>query len=647
MHAHHLTGHPTGGTEPSPDPRPDDPATADGATPSEGAPADVGPSDAELADAVRGGDVQAFATLWDRHAGAGRAAARRITSTYDPDDLLQEAFVRVLHALQSGAGPTGPFRPYLYTTLRAVAATWSRTPDPYPVDEVPEVVDERDATALVLERSVTARAFRRLPERWQTVLWYTEVEGMEPREAGPLLGLSASATAALAYRAREGLRREWLQAHVTTESVAPECRWTAERLGDHARGALPRAARDRVEDHLTGCLACSILAEEVDDVASRLRAVLLPLVLGVPAALGAAGTVAPVVAAADAAAVVAPTPDPAGSGAVVGAPGLVLGGVAAVVVAAVVGVGAVAGWWGGAPSGAAPVAGEAAPGAPAPGTTSGGAPVPAAPGDAPDGPAAPPGTDDPAADDDRAADGDPAPTVQEPGAGRTPAPTDPAGVPAPPARPSPAPTDPAPTDPSPAPVDPAPAGPDAPVLASAPAPGVVGVFPVLRGTGEPGAAVTVLDAGGAVVGAAVVGDDGTWEAVADGLSAHGEHTLRAVQEVDGAVSEPSATVGPYAFDLPVLLSPAPGSTVAGRPTGLPWEEARFTVDAQFSGTPGLVVEAVVDGRATGNTHALGDTPLVRQVSRLTLGEHTLGLRVVDPATGGHGPLVTSRFTVVR
>ena len=77
--------------------------------------------DVELADAVRAGDVDAYAELWGRHAGAGRAAARRLTATYDPDDLLQEAFARILHALQAGAGPTGPFRPYLYTTLRAVA----------------------------------------------------------------------------------------------------------------------------------------------------------------------------------------------------------------------------------------------------------------------------------------------------------------------------------------------------------------------------------------------------------------------------------------------------------------------------------------------------------------------------------------------
>ncbi|MCO7272075.1 zf-HC2 domain-containing protein [Cellulosimicrobium cellulans] len=622
--------------------------------------------DVELADAVRAGDVDAYAELWGRHAGAGRAAARRLTATYDPDDLLQEAFARILHALQAGAGPTGPFRPYLYTTLRAVAASWSRTPAPFPVDEVPEVADARDATTEVLERSVTVRAFRRLPERWQSVLWYTEVEGMEPREAGPLLGLSAPATAALAYRAREGLRREWLQAHVETDAVAPECRWTAERLGDHARGTLSPSARDRVEDHLTGCLACSILAEEVDDVASRLRLVLLPLVLGVPAALGAAGTVVAPTAAAAAASPVAPaatshaaaTPvaTSAGAGGAAGAlPGLVLGGVAATVVAAVVGVGAVAGWWGGGEP--TPAAGQAVGALASPGVQADEVPAaPAAPEDEAHGPAVEPGTAPDAAPD--AAPGpadvpttgplDPGPV---PSTGRATPPVTGPSIPAVGIPPTPAPP-PAPEPPEPDPgtdpgtEEPAPQPPAAPVVASAPAPGALAVFPVLRGTGAPGATVRVLDAAGAVVGTAEAGHDGAWEAVADGLGAAGEHRLRVVQVVEGVTSAPSVPLGPFAFDVPVLLSPGPGATVTGRPSGLPWEPTGYAVDAEIAGTPGLVVEAFVDDRPTGNLHTLADAPLVRQVTGLSLGEHSLGLRVVDPATGEHGPVVTTRFTVV-
>ena len=52
-----------------------------------------------------------------------------------------------------------------------------------------------------------ARAFASLPERWQAVLWHTEIEGARPADVAPLLGLTANSVAALAYRAREGLRQ--------------------------------------------------------------------------------------------------------------------------------------------------------------------------------------------------------------------------------------------------------------------------------------------------------------------------------------------------------------------------------------------------------------------------------------------------------
>ncbi|MBE7698781.1 sigma-70 family RNA polymerase sigma factor [Oerskovia sp. Sa1BUA8] len=258
-------------------------------------------ADEELVDAVRQGSQDAYAVLWNRHSGAGRGAARRVTSSYDPDDLVQESFLRNLHAIRSGNGPTGPFRPYLYQTVRSVAITWSHSPDPIIVDQVPEVVDPVDMADVVVEGSVTVTAFKALPERWQAVLWYTQVEGMDAREVAPLLGLSAGSVSALTYRAKEGLRRSWLQAHVNAAAVPVECRWAAEQMGDYNRGALSARHEDRFEEHLTGCLSCSILVEEVDQVASRLGLLLVPLVLGVPAvlgngsaALGGAGSVAAV-----------------------------------------------------------------------------------------------------------------------------------------------------------------------------------------------------------------------------------------------------------------------------------------------------------------------------------------------------------------
>ncbi len=50
-----------------------------------------------------------------------------------------------------------------------------------------------DTAVAKLERSPALRAFARLPERWQTVLWHTVVEGESPQRLAPLLGLTPKA----------------------------------------------------------------------------------------------------------------------------------------------------------------------------------------------------------------------------------------------------------------------------------------------------------------------------------------------------------------------------------------------------------------------------------------------------------------------
>ena len=228
-------------------------------------------SDASLIAVARGGDRGAFAVLWQRHARSGLRVARQFTSSIDADDLVAEAFTQIYRQVLSGGGPDGSFRPYLYTTIRNLARRWGRTSRDISTDDLDEFEDpdtEGDPLVAALDRTFTVRAFRSLPQRWQSVLWYTEVEGLDPHEVAPLLGLSANSVAALSYRAREGLRKAWLQAHVSDTSEADDCRWTIAHLGDYSRSELSVKAADRVAAHLAGCEHCSIIAEEVDDVAA-------------------------------------------------------------------------------------------------------------------------------------------------------------------------------------------------------------------------------------------------------------------------------------------------------------------------------------------------------------------------------------------
>ena len=240
-------------------------------------------SDESLVERTRSGDQRAFAELWRRHYRSGARVARQFTSSIDADDLVSEAYTRIYQRVLAGGGPTGAFRPYLYTTIRNLASTWGAKSRDVQVDDIadfedPDTID--DPAALALDRTLTARAFRSLPDRWQSVLWYTEVEGMDPHEVAPILGMTANGVAALSYRAREGLRKAWLQAHINDASASGECQWTISRVGEHARRGLSARDQERMTFHLATCAKCSIINEEVDEVGSRLALVMLPILLG-------------------------------------------------------------------------------------------------------------------------------------------------------------------------------------------------------------------------------------------------------------------------------------------------------------------------------------------------------------------------------
>ena len=259
--------------------------------------------DADLILRTRSGDTEAFGELWRRHYPSGLSVARSVTSSIDPDDLVQESYTRIYQAIVKGGGPNGSFRAYLFTSIRNTAAGWGRSRRETAIDELDTVADPEttdQAANEALDRSLTAQAFRSLPSRWQEVLWYTEIEQMKPQEVGPLPGMKAGAVSQLAFRAREGLREAWIQAHLRSAAEGSECQWTIEHLGAYSRGNLSTRDHKRLEVHLDECARCMIVAAEAKDVSTRLALVLLPLVLGVTGAAGYLATLqgggAPIVA---------------------------------------------------------------------------------------------------------------------------------------------------------------------------------------------------------------------------------------------------------------------------------------------------------------------------------------------------------------
>ncbi|MFJ3906512.1 sigma-70 family RNA polymerase sigma factor [Streptomyces sp. NPDC090025] len=291
-------------------------------------PLDLPPSDGELVQRMREGDDSAYEELFRRHSAAVRRYARTCCRDADTaDDLTAEVFARTLQAVRGGAGPEQAVRAYLLTSVRRVAATWTKTQKREQLvedfalfaEEAARTTESEQAATFgagldlgadVLamheaEQSLAMQAFRSLPERWQAVLWHTTVEEESPSEVAPLFGLTANATAVLASRAREGLKQAYLQAHVSQSLTAGgDCARYADRLGAFARGGLRMRAERGLRKHLDECAKCRLAAGELAHVNAGIPALLPIAVIGWFAAgysLKAAGVVAGGVAGAGAA----------------------------------------------------------------------------------------------------------------------------------------------------------------------------------------------------------------------------------------------------------------------------------------------------------------------------------------------------------
>ncbi|TQE25183.1 sigma-70 family RNA polymerase sigma factor [Streptomyces ipomoeae] len=262
---------------------------------------DRAPSDADLIERMRGGEDTAYEELYRRHAEAVRRYARTCCrDAYTADDLTAEVFARMLQAVRGGKGPEHAVRAYLLTSVRRVAASWTTSAkrehlvDDFAVfaAQAARGAEMSDSDALDLgadvramheaEQSMAMQAFRSLPERWQAVLWHTEVEDESPSEVATLFGLDANGTRVLASRAREGLKQAYLQAHVSAALAgnSAECGRYADRLGAYARGSLRTRAERGVRKHLEECAACRVAAGQIKEVAGGIPGVVPIAVIG-------------------------------------------------------------------------------------------------------------------------------------------------------------------------------------------------------------------------------------------------------------------------------------------------------------------------------------------------------------------------------
>jgi RNA polymerase sigma factor (sigma-70 family) len=252
--------------------------------------------DIELVSRAREGDQQAMVDLWSRHYPAVLAASRRLArQPRDAEEIASDAFSGMLAALKSGGGPTGSVRAYLLTSVKNVAVTRSRRASATDVltDDVTAFDtggEQPDPVAHRYELGLVREAFAALPPRWRTVLWRTAVDHESNLAVAEDLGLSPNAVAALARRARRGLRSAYVQAHVSSHGVAPGCKPYVGRLADLVTDTSGAPASVRA--HVASCSRCTERLEELRAVDRNISGVVGPAVVALlptGAAWGAAG----------------------------------------------------------------------------------------------------------------------------------------------------------------------------------------------------------------------------------------------------------------------------------------------------------------------------------------------------------------------
>ena len=244
--------------------------------------------DEPLLQAVRHGDSQAFARLYERHRGTVFAVARaHAPSREEAEDITSEAFTRAFALLKAGAGPRQFLRAYLVTAVSRLAVDRAREVDrmqpvaPAESGKLDRAQFFEDTMVRQVDAAVVARAFASLPERWQEVLWYLEIEGYRPRQVATVTGMRPNAVSALGKRARDGLRTAYMQEHVSAPALE-QCGEYSSQLGAFVRGTLTAPRAERVREHLDSCPRCTAEYLQLQDLSLGLRAWVLPVLAGLP-----------------------------------------------------------------------------------------------------------------------------------------------------------------------------------------------------------------------------------------------------------------------------------------------------------------------------------------------------------------------------
>lgn len=246
-------------------------------------------SDEVLVEQLKTADWRpALAELWERNLPVFWGVARNSTrSDDDASDVLSEVFTQLAERADRGElVVASSFRAYVIRAVRNRATTLGgrrdrEAPTDFDATSEPPVLVEQDRFTLSADNALVAEAFAALPEPSRNVLWLSEVEGLPPREVAEVLATTPNNAAQLASRARSSFRESWIRLHLSLKDVATGCEPFAVELPAYLGGKLSATRTSSLEGHLEGCAHCRGLAADLSDDMRPLRALAVPVPIGV------------------------------------------------------------------------------------------------------------------------------------------------------------------------------------------------------------------------------------------------------------------------------------------------------------------------------------------------------------------------------
>jgi RNA polymerase sigma-70 factor (ECF subfamily) len=167
--------------------------------------------DVELVVRCQAGDVDAFEMLYRQHAPRIYSLACRMAgSPQEGEDLLQEIFLQVHRKLGSFRGDatlgTWLYRLALNLCLDFVRSRQAR------MKAVTDAIDEEGGFEPAAPRETPVarldleRAVQQLPDGYRAAFVLHDVEGLDHREVGEMLGISEGTSRSQVFKARMKLR---------------------------------------------------------------------------------------------------------------------------------------------------------------------------------------------------------------------------------------------------------------------------------------------------------------------------------------------------------------------------------------------------------------------------------------------------------